>query len=685
MPCVLPEYVFFWVDSQWEGHWCTADKNPQCPNEAIFRIKYTMKPLKASTMMLASPRYDPRSITLNPVVKVQFFIPSSRDTNIPNFFFSSVFPLEHILSLFPAQKGHENQILLGLWNANSEICDSEEGHSLKEYTLTVASHSNGQQKIVSILNDDEQDTPSVQTHKSFLTIADWIERTLNQLYPDEKTSFKYLRTFCRGPWTDVFFFDLHKLYEGEDQTTNLPPILALYILCNAILEHGLTPQIVHELLLRRGIRTKRDVKLFLAIMRDVLMCFTICLKEGKYRDDFCLKKLVEDQPFSFSFKMKGMGDDNVFEEDDCEGRNQQGCIHIKNLFCCFARDFHSKFGGENIRRQLHQAQSCLRVSETTMNYLLDIAVMIGDMFMEERLMAHMCVGDCISKRFDGLIQEEGAEEADGHSFGILLYNDVTTGLQGSVILETTGYEGCESDTQVDETITQYKERDMNTLLSLLTKDISSLGIKLKMSPTKEDHFYVKVFVGNDALFFTYHPPQRDGEHGFITYGARPSLLDQKFVKYNGETIEQATWCHCAILVTPLQWLESLSTGKGLWPKVKGAREILRLYSRLQSMYPSFHQCLKPPQDSEEEFLRRINQYWGCIDEQHIRNSYGVRKDIVFMTRADRPLPAIVKKWISSQNHNKHNKKRVISSHPFMQSHVFHIKYQEPILGFEWEA
>ena len=104
----------------------------------------------------------------------------------------------------------------------------------------------------------------------------------------------------------------------------------------------------------------------------------------------------------------------------------------------------------------------------------------------------------------------------------------------------------------------------------------------------------------------------------MEYGTRPSMLDEKVMEYHGESVEDVQrWGPCAITVRPEIFLESLVEGKGLWPSQMGAEAVLKKYKEFASRYAAYNQNIMPPQDSEDTFLRCMEQFWGKIEEKHL--------------------------------------------------------------------
>ena len=653
----LPEWVLFWVDAQWSGKWCKGKKaHPSQEGEkhAIFHVKHRMKPLPSCSLKGASHALP---LSMNDNVKVQFFTPPGRKTNTPDFRFGSVFSLKLLLSDAKEEGPVHN---FGLWNANSHsVCDSMQPCALPNYTLSVVVNKTRGSIIPKGVSLRSSKHPSPETHTTALLIGQWLKLALDHIYREKSGNFTYLRTFLRNPWSDTFFFDLHRLHTRKDEGgTNLPPILALYVVANALIVHGVTIEYMQQRLLRP--QNKAELTLLLAILRDILLCFTLCCKEGMYREDMCLGKIVQDQSHPFSLRFEGV--QKVFDEDDCEGRNTQGCIHVKQLFC----DIASFSQGPAQPLEYIGSSPLLQVSKSTLKGLLQIAVEIGNMFLEEKMKTYMCIGDARASSLEYSVHDDDSallsQKLGGHSYGFLLYSEPL--LQGAALLEATCYEGkkyTKPDEVEDSGAAAYLTQITDSLVEqVLHDDVFAVRAKIALTPHKEDMVYVKVYAGDDTLFFS-----QDAE-GSVEFGAKPSTLNKKFKQYeDGQSAELVkTWGECAILVTPMVFFKSLVHGKGLWPQYAGAQAILDKYSALVASYPSFKKDILPPQNHEAEYLDCMHRTWGSIREEDLPTS--VVPTAHMLVSAPQPsFPEGFEAWLRSVEGK-------IQVHPFMRSLIHRI-------------
>ena len=724
----FPEYVFFWVDPEWEGIWVKGI--PSSSNEMLFDVNYTMTPTGPASRLLVESMVQPTTASIKlSSVKVQFFnyvletrkkgyfqneVYSNREkrqesraaeregtTSISaektqQFRFASAFPLS-ILFSDDGGLSTDNMYEYGLWNENQSECDGMNIQLLNNFKMIVTNAA--PHTIIPVGKEGEEEIsfssnlPSIETHRHVLKISQWIKNVLNQLYPEERTGFKDFRTFLRNPWSDTFFFDLHKLFEHEPtQGTNLPSLLAPYVLCNAIMVQCLTPHAVFDLLSlsqsnTTKLKNKEDLMLFLQIMRDVLMCFTLCAKEGKYIEDECMHEIVEDQPFLFSMRnMNHAKSTNLFfEEDDCEGRNQQGCIHMRQLFCSIAV-YHRHYDTDSDMPSLQDLiQSCeghnllLAISTESMQYLISICIAIGEMFLDGTLKAFMAVGDCavLRSHLDQTYSEQEVKDREGHSFGLLLYKQEAPSLQGAMIMETTCYE-CKDGSQKTTLLTTQsrpQESYAASLMQSLFRSLPHIVLRIPLTPQFEDALFVKVFAGNDTIFFSQIEDKKTKQLS-VQFGARPLLLDKKLMHYDGtqSISEVKEWGECAISVSPMIFLEELATGRNiLWNRIDGADEIYQLYQDLYAKYPFFHRCFMPPQVKEATLLDIMQRKWGAITEDDIQNAHGKKGDVIFSIplhyHSSKELDAVLTKLYSPSSSSHYI---IQQKHPFMQSILYNV-------------
>jgi hypothetical protein len=645
----FPIKMMFWIDSNWEGVWVEELNRGKSEGCSIFHLHKEIKPLKPCTL------HRHKSSSIQGSMKVQFFTHPQRCTNMPDFRFMSACPLKFFQSLEPFH--------LGLWNYNEVHCDVS-GDAIPNFLLTVINRS-----VTNVpMGLEMEKAPSKEYHNLVKDTTHMLIEVLNKLFPDDPCEFKTLRTYGRNAWMTTFFFDLHKLYETKEEGTNLPPVLALYALSNALILHDKTPQEFYSLLTQEEV----DVTVLLPLVRDIIMCFTICQREGTYRDDLSLGSMVEDQPFSFAFR-EG---DNVFDEDDCEGHDQQGCVHMKGLFCMIAKNLKEEATKRLILQHLtsytNKQSSCLSLSDSNMNLLLSICECLGDMFTEKVLDTVMCVGEANFASFKQVVEKKHDDTSekkklDGHSFGLMLYKRDNE-IKGSMILETTGWSSKVFGPHAPNTkLIEIMKAIVQHSMRQKSKE-NKMIVKTVLTEESEDRLYVRVIAGDNCLFFT-------SKGGKLSYGASPSDIFRHTMVYNGQSKEKVAVSDTAVLmVTPEQFLVSLHDENSPWGKHENAPQMLRAYREILSMYPSFHKCLMPPQITEENFMQRIERFWGKITDKdllsvHTTDSKSGTNTLTFSCRVD----PVSREYFSDETRDfvaRLSEKALVKHHDFMQSRVF---------------
>ena len=650
-----PIQMMFWIDLNWEGVWVDEMDSGKTPECAVFHLRKRILPLKHSTL-----RQDDSGETINDSVKIQFFTNPNRPTNMPDFRFMSACPLCYFFE--------KNYFTLGLWNYNVEFCDRT-GKAMPNFLLTVFNNDYHKNTIPpSIYLIKNEYVPSPKHHNRVIAITNKVKQIMDALFPSDTTEFKTIRTYGRNAWLTTFSFDLHKIFETDMEGTNLPPVLALYIVCNACIINQVQPDAFLNLL-ENVDDNPEEIETLLSMVRDIIMCFTMCQREGAYRDDLSLGVLVEDQPFSFAFRPG----DNVFDEDDCEGHDQQGCVHIKGLFKLIFRDFVN-FGLRNVNDHLQsvlgRADSCLNFNGNTLacETIVGICVKLGGMFEEENLNAIMCVGEANFSSFGQVVEKDShvkpKEKLDGHSFGLLLYQR-DGDIKGSMILETTGWSTKKS--KVSKTSSQMIEK-MKAIIMFSRRQLhkeDKIIVRTALNEITEDKLYVRVFSGDNCLFFTF-------QNKTLSYGASPSHINKHAMMYTGQSMDQiAALGTVVLMVSPEMFFKSLNDSSSPWGRHKGAEVLLKKYHKIKQMYPAFHKCLMPPQITEDQFMDRIKQNWGVINWTDLGSSISPpppKADVLaFSCRSSSLNHHDVNQFIASLSSPPPMK---MTQHNFMQSTLF---------------
>jgi len=597
---VLPPTVCFWIDPHWQGKWV---QGVEMEDRMHFHIKYVMRPVPQASLR----DEDLWKNGLNPTVKLQFFMPIEPNKGgIPDFRYSATFPVDLLCG-----SGDET-LQCGLWNENEDICDCMDAKFLPYVKLSVTTLTRSKLPYGVSMLRNLLPGPNLESHKRVFTLGNWIADALSQAYPKTDSIYFLPRTIGRNPFQDFFFTQEQSMYQTEG--TNLPPILAVYVLCNGIIVIGLSLETAEKLILNGGPKSKAQVIQLLALMRDVLMCFTLCRREGKYRDDMCNGKPTEDQPQCLQFTPPGLLD-TIFGLDDCEGLGQQGCVHMVELFQAIAR--HSEEEGIDVlyeRIIIEQALSSpLQVQEDTLQLLFVLAIEIGKMFLNGELDAHMCQAEslisCFTTDANNKVMkmdkpQQNPEYPEGHSFGMLLYERGF--LQGAILLENTGIECVE----ISQKKTPFEMNAMVQLGAIAQKHKEVFGTRISLTHSEEDTLYQKVCLGKGVIFFTQHLD------GTLEYGTTPSLLNEQFVRFNGRSSLPVYDNEYAVLVPIDKMIEAMCYGTGPWPQMKDAKAMLLLYKQVIADVQKFSRLWMPPQDTEREYLSRMNS-WGTIEEDNL--------------------------------------------------------------------
>jgi hypothetical protein len=671
---VLPPTLCFWIDPYWEGKWV---KGVEMEDGMHFHIKYVMRPIPQASLL----DKELWKKSLNPTVKLQFFMPLEPNKGIPDFRYSATFPVD--LLCMPIDD--LDSFYCGLWNENEDVCDCMEAKFLPyvKLSVTILTQSKLPSNIPMLRN--LLPGPNLESHQRVFTLGNWIANALAKAYPKVNSIYYLPRTIGRNPFQDFFFTQEQTMYQTEG--TNLPPILAVYILCNGLIVRGLTLDTAEKIILNGGPKSKAQVIQLLALMRDVLMCFTLCRCEGKYRDDMCNGKPTEDQPQCLQFTPPGLLE-TIFGLDDCEGLGQQGCVHIVELFQAIARRYNKEEkeagGGYGIEESLYECiekqalTSPLRVEKETLQRLMFLAIGIGEMFLNGELDPHMCQAESLISCFttdanhvmkvDKPIQNPDYPE--GHSFGMLLYEKGF--IQGAILLENTGIECVETSLRK----TPFEINAMAQLGAIAHIHKENFGTRISLTHSEEDTLYQKVCLGKGVIFFTQQT------NGTLEYGTTPSLLNERFIRFNGMQLPSMD-SNYAVLVPVEKMIEAMHYGTGPWPRMKDAKAMLLMYKQVIEDVNKFARLWMPPQDTEREYLSRMNN-WGLIEEMNLISKTDLPRPGVLATvvrsigRKSAPIlpPDEFVNWLA-----QHGNQIRFTIHAFMHSIIYLIFEKEKPLGY----
>ncbi len=232
--------------------------------------------------------------TMNNSLKLHFF--HERRDSRRDFLYGSAIPFEQMLQ---PQNGAS---YYGLFNYNvddlkcaaipgmrvcvvplKEISVPSDVHLLATAGADVL-HHNRSMRLSNWI--DEVMHPLHLTHLLHLTRLMHPTRLMHQairgMAIEPPSQFATMRTFARDYGSIIFFQDLHKFFDGDAKTLGspLPPALAVYALCNALMTHGCS---LDELLANMHFEAFRQR--LMCIVRDIVAPFTMCGFEGVYWAD----------------------------------------------------------------------------------------------------------------------------------------------------------------------------------------------------------------------------------------------------------------------------------------------------------------------------------------------------------------------------------------------------------------
>jgi hypothetical protein len=254
---------------------------------------------------------------------------------------------------------------------------------------------------------------------------------------------------------------------------------------------------------------------------------------------------------------------------------------------------------------------------------------------------------------------------DGHSFGLLLYQQ-DGNIKGSMILETTGW-----STKISKDSPPLPQiiKRMKEIVQFSTKQLhkeDKLIVRTALNEGTEDKLYVRVFSGDNCLFFTFQNKK-------LSYGASPSHISKYAMVYAGQKMDEiksiGTTKPVVLIVSPEQFFKALNDTNSPWGKHKEANGLLPNYIMIKQMYPSFHKCLMPPQITEDQFMERISKNWGVIKWADLESSISIRpppkSNILAFSCRSSSLDR-VKHFIEALS----SPDMKMTQHDFMQSTVF---------------
>ena len=491
----LSNWICIWVDSKWSGISCFRI-GYESDKFALFRVKGKIEKIDSSKLYFID---DTNTKKICDSIKVHFFQKKKEKNEMrEDFLYSSAFPIQSLIT-----KGFFRKTI-GLFNYNAKEnqCDILDNMRLVIYNLLPIS-----QTILQIT--ERVNGPDKAHHQRCLDISEWISNYLENMCMGGKTKFLNPRTYMRNYCNSTLFQMLPAMYHTH--STNLPPVLACYALCNSLIVNQVPLEnFVADFFTMDGLtRPSENALILLRILRDVVACWTMCQKEGIYWADMSLGQSVEDQPFPLSF----MTQDRVFKKGDCEDRVSQAEQMVGLLLRMLAdveqhHDLVQYIASRPVTSQI------LAVSHATLCLLVSGCCKIARLIQLGIIEIQRVVGDVNFASFSSSESEDdntNAKELSGHSFGILRYDDGN--YQDCIVLEATGWERRILDSDIP--ITQTEKNIRNILLQILPNKVNMCR---QLSKNKEYSTYQNIFLGDDCIYFTYS--QNDKGQNVVEYGAK---------------------------------------------------------------------------------------------------------------------------------------------------------------------
>lgn len=593
-----------WADPFWTG--LTAEAlAPSPPDAVVFNVRGVLRPIAPPPVAL--PRPADASLSLCNSIKLHFFHTSTtpafggKEEADPrrDFLYSSAFPLELLLrGAFGAENGAENGEFFGLFNYNRLDTSNAPipGMRLRVVPSGAPAVVPRGVALLSIAAPDDD------RHARVVRLTEWILAALKALCAPPLSPFANARTVGRDRNCITLFQDLALLFEKP--WTHLPFTVALYALCGALaVNHGGTPDAFADALRRLPALAPEARRACLRILRDVVVCFSLCAVEGVYWPDMSLQQAVEDQPFPMNF----MPARRVFPKDDCEGRAlqaQEMCLLLRGLA---RRD--QQLGRAALAAEVRALPSFgpLLAAATAQDFdaLLDACVLLGELLAAGVFAIDTTVGDvCFaSMPTDGSAAEAHAAEAVGHSFALAFYNNDAAAAEGGgaagggsgdvIIVETTGWErgfipGIDAPpTPADRALVAALHTALGAQFPIVFCGV--------VPPAVETQIYSRVLLGRGCMYFTAARGER------LRFGATIEGL-----RAQPGGLARAPVPDGAFALDTRAFIAQLCAAR------PGAPEMLALYDALRGETDAVRRCLRPPPRTTAEFERLMLAHWAPL-------------------------------------------------------------------------
>lgn len=497
-------------------------------------------------VMESSPSEDELLKSRNPIFHIIF---RAVNQNRDEFRYSTQFDVRRLLNSNGITLSN-NEITLGVNNCNIPGCDSP------DYDIDNVRTDRPVVKIAvlpgSILSNDELDylrtavahqfdsrhhrNVSKVCNKLYKSIGPWVRESYNP-----KSLFRNFRTWLQGVHSTMMFTQLQGFY---DKSSPYLPEVPVYFMAHALLVNNCT---IDKMLKLRMILSDIPVDQSLpvhmqsgqffspdklmAILRDCLMAFTSCPKEGYYQDDELLGTDAEDQaPLGFFIG------DTFHQKGDCEDKLQQGLLMKNALVSC------GQQGPDFIRGKIQEHQLNTESGEpliagleqtfvpefngSLLQLITDITCCVGNLFALNIFEFHMCVGEvCFGKKFDE--SNVNSKDLDGHSFGVLEFSPalcratqrfpILAAMERKIyIVEATGWMNKYNGRNYKKKLRKFavSNPDLFPMLEKLTE--KRKRIRSCMTQDEIDGSYACIYTMGDKTIWKRNP-----RTGRWQYGARP--------------------------------------------------------------------------------------------------------------------------------------------------------------------
>ena len=646
-----PDLLNTWIHPGWSCIWSSCQiQSTACEegNTSVFHVVGVMSPLPSSSLMHGSnvKPQELKQIEAFDLLKIHFF------TKLPQKIerrYTCSAPLSGIIKRM--REKNTDGLRLEAWSRADAKCEQLD-RGLEDVCIEIMKPKVWIHQSINEKVNLKAVKPLRRAHcRRVKYIGNWIATQLKDMYPDLKTGFINIRV--PGPDWELLYPDTQRMFSlGE---CNLPPSLALYVVCNALRMHSLTPDTFMRMATTPA--DARQVELLLNVTRDVLAPWTMCRVEGRYYPDTCLGKDCDDQPFV----MVDIPGENVTPKEDCEGKAQV-VLHFVQLLLSMYRDaVHNNSEGLLAHWRQYPVDSptnCLRfpggMADPAFQALLQACFCIGRHFEEGRLEVHMAVGDVYFRE----------DEPEGHAYCVLKYNDARRRIFRGVILEATAWDATRNAAEETVKLPPHAvaaARNLTTALKrALSDDLYSAGQNCLPGDTKQPkHIYVRsdytdehraqtyseTFTCDGCLLFTSKPGVGSERP---KYGVNVEAFSTQLPLITEDTTDAPTQ---PFRISVRSFITALRDGQHGWPRAEGAEEVLDEYDKYRREIDGYKQTYRPPPLQEAEIMRRMRAWQplgadDVIAEQ--RNDPLTQKhSMAFCWTASAPMPKHLQDAVSA--------------------------------------